>query len=495
MRAVIVMFDSLNRHMLSCYGCKETLTPNFERLARHAVQFDTCYAGSLPCMPARRELHTGRYNFLHRSWGPIEPYDDSMPALLGQNGVHTHLVSDHHHYWQDGGATYHTRYTTWECVRGQEGDPWKGVVRPITEEEKSLAQRPQGVLHRHQDRINRPYIAEEARHPQTLTFDAGLEFIDTNHAADQWLVQIEAFDPHEPFFAPERYHQLYPEPDYGGADLDWPAYCPVREGADTVAHVRRRYAALLSMCDRNLGRVLDAFDRYGLWRDTLLVICTDHGFLLGEHGLWAKGYMPPYEELVHTPLFIWDPRCGQKNVRRRALVQTIDIPATVLSCFGVPLPPDMMGRDLLPVMAEDTPVRDGALLGWYGRHVCYTDGRWFYMQAPCPGNTPLYEYTLMPTHMDYFFDAKELATMERHAGFSFTKGMQLMRTRSFLADMTQSPLAGGTMLFDLQNDPRQEHPLDDPDRARQCRAEMSRLMRAHDAPREQWERLGLEKEE
>ena len=69
MRAIMVMFDSLNRHMLEAYGCTESLTPNFLRLQQRTVQFESCYAGSLPCMPARRELHTGRYNFLHRSWG------------------------------------------------------------------------------------------------------------------------------------------------------------------------------------------------------------------------------------------------------------------------------------------------------------------------------------------------------------------------------------------------------------------------------------------
>lgn len=73
MRCVMVMFDSLCRRFLEPYGCTDTFTPNFARLARHSVRFDRCYVGSLPCMPARRELHTGRYNFLHRSWGPIEP--------------------------------------------------------------------------------------------------------------------------------------------------------------------------------------------------------------------------------------------------------------------------------------------------------------------------------------------------------------------------------------------------------------------------------------
>ena len=122
MKAIMVMFDSLNRHLLPPYGCGWVRAPNFARLAERTLTFDRCYVGSMPCMPARRELHTGRYNFLHRNWGPIEPFDDSTPELLQRHGVHTHLVSDHYHYWEDGGATYHNRYGTWEGVRGQEGD-------------------------------------------------------------------------------------------------------------------------------------------------------------------------------------------------------------------------------------------------------------------------------------------------------------------------------------------------------------------------------------
>lgn len=81
MKALMVMYDSLRRDLLSVYG-GPIPAPNFERLAAHTVCFDKSYVGSLPCMPARRELHTGRYNFLHRSWGPMEPYDDSMPEIL-----------------------------------------------------------------------------------------------------------------------------------------------------------------------------------------------------------------------------------------------------------------------------------------------------------------------------------------------------------------------------------------------------------------------------
>lgn len=69
MKAVMIMFDSLNKHMLPSYGCDWIHAPNFQRLTERTMTFDKCYAGSLPCMPSRREIHTGRYNFLHRRLG------------------------------------------------------------------------------------------------------------------------------------------------------------------------------------------------------------------------------------------------------------------------------------------------------------------------------------------------------------------------------------------------------------------------------------------
>ena len=103
MRAIVLMFDSLNRHVVPPYAdadAPHAPLPNFMRLAARSVAFTNFYAGSMPCMPARREMHTGRYNFLHRAWGPLEPFDDSMPQILHtQHGVHSHKVTDHHHYW------------------------------------------------------------------------------------------------------------------------------------------------------------------------------------------------------------------------------------------------------------------------------------------------------------------------------------------------------------------------------------------------------------
>lgn len=491
MKAVMVMFDSLNRHMLNPYGFEQSITPNFTRLGQHTLQFENCFAGSLPCMPARRELHTGRYNFLHRSWGPMEPFDDSMPELLKNNGVHSHLASDHNHYWEDGGATYHTRYTTWQAIRGQEGDPWMGVVGGVEDERPNLIQFEgyRGKLYQ-QDLVNRSFAREEADFPQARTFAAGLDFIKTNHAQDRWFLQLETFDPHEPFFCAEKYKQMYPS-GYTGPRFDWPDYAAVQQTPEQVDEARRAYWALLSMCDAYLGQVLDLFDQLDLWQDTLLIVNTDHGYLLGEHGYWAKNYMPLYNEIARIPLFIWDPRQGLCGQTRQSLVQTIDLAPTILSFFGIAVPPDMQGKDLAPVIAADTPLREAALFGIHGGHVCVTDGRYVYMKAPaCQENQPLYNYTLMPTHMPCFFTPAEIKTMERQQPFSFTKEMPVMKFDAGI--FGANTWKYGDLLFDLQEDPGQQRPVkDQPQLVERMQAHLLHLMRQSDAPPEQYKRLGL----
>ena len=162
MRTIFILFDSLNYRALACNG-GNTISPNFTRLAEKGVVFDNHYVGSLPCMPARRDMHTGRLNFLHRSWGPLEPFDVSYPKLLKDDGIHTHLLTDHYHYFEDGGATYHNRYSTWENVRGQEWDPYRAVVKPPHEKFKDMYHAIQyedetGTGGRLQSMINREYI-------------------------------------------------------------------------------------------------------------------------------------------------------------------------------------------------------------------------------------------------------------------------------------------------------------------------------------------------
>lgn len=487
MRAIMVMYDSLNRHFLEPYGCTESLTPNFKRLAERTAMFENCWVGSMPCMPARRELHTGRYNFLHRSWGPLEPFDDSMPELLKDAGIHTHLISDHYHYWEDGGATYHQRYSTWEAVRGQEGDAWAPLVRfdDYPKDHRNICGGPKDNWIG-QDFANRSLMPDDAHQSQTVTFDGGLDFIRKNHDKDNWFLQIETFDPHEPFYVQSIYKDQFPD-DYHGPLIDWPDYRPLNE-TDTpelVEHVRCEYKALLAMCDRNLGRVLDAMDRYGLWDDTMLIVNTDHGFLLGEHQQWAKCHCPFYAEVAHIPLFIWDPRSRAAGVRRSALAQTIDLPATLLEYFGLQIPSDMEGRPLGEAIAEDRPVRESALFGLYGGQVCCTDGSWTYLHSPVQPQAEKFEYTLMPmTHTAArraFMPDAQLRTAQLEKPFSFTKGMPVLKLENH---KNPSQARYPSMLLREHPDSGMQEEVSDPAQTQRMQKLLRSMMEENDCPRE-----------
>ena len=488
MKAIMVMFDSLNRHFLPNYGNQWVKAPNFRRLANQAVTFDQAWIGSMPCMPARRELHTGRYNFLHRSWGPLEPFDDSAPDLLKNHGIYSHHVTDHQHYFEDGGATYHERYSSWEFARGQEGDPWKGQVGDPTVPDGSINRESPKAR---QDWVNRGYMRSESAQPQAQTFDAGLEFIQTNASEDHWFLQIETFDPHEPFFTQQAYKDLYPH-EYDGPHFDWPPYARVDHPRDQVDHMRYEYAALVSMCDAHLGKILDAMDQHDLWDDTMLIVTTDHGFLLGEHNWWAKVIQPFYNEVARIPFFLWDPRCGRRGVRNDKLVQNIDVPATLLDYFGAPLPPDMQGIPLRDTVATDAPTREAILFGVMGGHVNCTDGHHVYMHPPTDSNQPLNQYTLMPTHMAERMPVNELQDMELADPFSFTKGVRTLKIPVPAESVRLRPERPmPKLLFDLHDDPLQEHPLTNEAIEQSMRMHIAHLMVANDAPTEQFERLGL----
>ena len=489
MKCIMLMFDSLNRHLLPPYnGDTPVHAPNFARLARRTAMFNRSYVCSMPCMPTRRDLHTGRPNFLHCGWGPIEPFDDSVPSMLSAAGVYTHLASDHYHYWEDGGATYHNRYDSWECFRGQEGDPFIGQVAdpPIPENINGKSQR--------SDWINRQHQRREEDLPQSQTIEAGLRFIERNADQDNWFLQIECFDPHEPFVSNRRYTDLYPS-DYDGPLLDWPGYREVTETPEQVDQARRNYYALMSKCDRSVGDVLDAMDRHGLWEQTMLIVWTDHGFMLGEHDCWAKNWMPLYEEVSHTPLFIWDPRAsrGDQTIaggQRDALVQPgIDLGPTLLGLFGVEPTQPMRGHDLAGVIAGDQPVRDAAIFGYHGDRINITDGRYVYYRSP-RGEARANHYTLMPTAMRGFKGRIEQA--ELAPPFGFTRGMPVLKLPRNSRTARTADGASDDLLFDLHNDPQQQRPLEDGAVKERLAARMAALMAECEAPPEQFERMGLD---
>jgi arylsulfatase A-like enzyme len=503
MRCVFVLFDSLNRHMLSPYGGTRVPTPNFDRLAKRAVTFDNHYVGSLPCMPARRDMQSGRLSFLHRSWGPLEPFDNSFPELLCKGGVYSHLITDHFHYFEDGGGTYHNRYDSYEFIRGQEGDAWKAMVQPHWErlrEKYHERQYSEGQREyfRH-NMVNREFIRDEQDFPSVQCFARGLEFLDTNKAADDWFLQIETFDPHEPFTAPARFKQPF-DTGWKGPVRDWPRYGRVDELPQECEELRANYYATMALCDFLLGQLLDHFDANDLWKDTALVVSTDHGFLLGEHDFWAKNRMNLYEEIVHIPLFVHHPEhAAAAGSRRKSLTQTIDFPQTFLDMFGQPHAPEMQGHSLMDVLARDETPRRGVLFGYFGGAVNVADGRYTYHRYPADLlKQEIYQYTVMPTHIFEPFSVEELSGATLSQPLAFTRGVPLLK----VPVNDRSPFFGiygpgglledETRLYDLQKDPGQDRPLDDPGLEAKMLLLMKDMMHANDGPPEAFVRLGLD---
>lgn len=495
MRTIFVLFDSLNRSAMGSYGGETVKTPNFDRFAARGVTFDSHYVGSLPCMPARRDLHAGRLNFTHRSWGPLEPYDNSFVQILKDNGVHTHLISDHLHYFEDGGHGFHTRFSSYDFIRGQEYDPWVALVEPPLERIKGQfderhysTTKPDKRL---QHAINRQQIVNEEDFPGPRCFASAFDFLDKNRDADNWFLMLECFDPHEPFHAPERFKKAY-ETGHLGRVLDWPHYDRVVESPEEIAEIRANYAALVAMCDEYFGRLLDYLDEHDMWKDTSIVLSTDHGFLLSEHGWWGKCRMPYYEEVSHIPLIIHHPECsGQAGSRRSSLTQTMDLMPTFLQMFGLEPPGEVTAKSLLPLLERDAPVRDAAVFGVFSGPIGVTDGRWvLYHYPPDVSKEGLVEYTLAPAHMTAPFTVEELKTARLVPPFDFTKGISLLAIDA-LKDAKRVPNNDGkgfadlgTRLFDLASDPRQTHPVDVPQVMEHLYGAMIRVLEAHDTPPE-----------
>ena len=502
MKTIYLLFDSLNRSALSLYG-GEITTPNFERLAKRSTIMDQHYIGSMPCMPARRDMHTGRLNFFHRSWGPLEPFDDSFVVNMRNDGIYTHLTSDHNHYFEDGGATYHNRYNTYDFIRGQESDAWVAMVKPPLEKFREKYHPKQFGAERApmriQGMINETVFKNEKDYPLHKCFDAALNFLESNYKEESWFLHLECFDPHEPFAAPERFRSAS-DFDFSGQEYTWPQYQKSSEDTEEdIAKVRANYMALVRFCDEQLGRLLDFLDKNSMWEETTIILTTDHGFMLGEQDWWGKLRMPFFNEIAHIPLIIHDPNTpGSWGKRISKLTQTTDISATMLDLYELPPCGHSTGKSILPLIRSTADsIRKVAVYGVFGGAINATDGEFTYFLYPQNNKeNQLYEYTLMPMHSTSLFEIRELKNAELVRGFNFTKGSPLLKIPA-LDDARRPPMQGGgfadtnTRLYDLRKDPKQLKPFRNPAVEMRLIKSIVNELELHEAPKEIYDIYGL----
>lgn len=388
MNVICLLSDTLRRDYVNAYGGSRVDTPNLDRFAGKCHVFEHSYMSSYPCMPARQDLWTGKFNFLRRGWSPLEYTDIDLATRLRENNKRTFLVTDHYHLWQPGAGNYHFSFHGVEFIRGQENDncitdPEPDIRRPASE-----------------DKLN-PNWEKYARNTQEMideetyftpkVFRAAIDCLTKNRNRDDVFLMIDLFDPHEPFDPPQSYVDRY-DPGYEGESVIWPRYGPAqRYSEQELAHMRALYSGEISLMDAWFGRMLDKLEQLGMLDNTMIVMTSDHGFLFGEHDWVGKHSRTLYNHICHTPLLVYHPEHPGK--RQEALVQMADLYPTILEAMEVDVPEGVQGKSVLPFITDSSSESDEyRCFGVFGGSVYVTDGKWTYVRRP-QRSGPLYWYT------------------------------------------------------------------------------------------------------
>jgi arylsulfatase A-like enzyme len=446
-------------------------------------------------MPARHDILVGALDFLWRPWGSIEVWERPLTDALREAGVTTCLVTDHPHLFEAGGENYHVDFTAWRYERGHESDPWR--TRP----DPSWAGAPDFGRGWTPYDDSRGHFRDEADFPGPRTLAAAADWLERDGPHhDRFLLFVDEFDPHEPFDTPEPWASRY-DPDWTGPHLIWPPYAvgALSRGvldARQARQIRACYGAKLSMIDAWLGKVLDALDRTGLWETTALFVTTDHGHYLGEKDIWGKPASPVFEPLGHIPLLVHWPGAAPRAVD--ALTTSVDLHATLLDLFGARAAHRTHGRSLVPLLRGDAhTVRDWALTGVWGREVHVTDGRTKYSRAPAGRNEPLSmwsnRWSTMPVHrlpQLRLPPPDERAVLDRMPGSKVPVIRQPFRAGDLLPFWALGPFRG-SRLFDLADDPDEQHDLCGTPRERVAEELLRAALQEVEAPDDQLVRLGL----
>ena len=369
---------------LGCYGNDFVETPNLDRLARQGVQFDRCYSQSPVCTPSRASMLTGRYprTTRVRQNGQSIPADETpVTKTLADSGYTCGLAGKLHISPCHPDKSKDRPMTERRIDDGYADFHWgPGTGKYWPTNEYHLWLRSQDVEYERSSFNDSEYVETSMppeHHQTTWCANRAIDFIEENESFDEpWLFSVNPFDPHHPFDPPESYLQRYldrldeiPLPDYEPGELDDkpPFQRQDHEGAynqadnypfaemDDEDHrlLRAAYWAMVDLIDDQVGRLLDALDRTGQREETLVVFTSDHGELLGDHGIYLKGpYF--YEPAIRVPLIASWPGTVNEGVRSDALVELTDLAPTLLEATGETPPVGMQGRSMWPLLTGET---------------------------------------------------------------------------------------------------------------------------------------------
>lgn len=407
---ILVTMSSLRPDHLGCYGSTTVRTPALDRFARESLVFDRASAETLPALPVRHALFTGMrlYPFSKEplcsqarapvtrrgceglprlampGWAPV-PWDVLTVSELLQGidlaGVSPHhamrharyrtaLFSDAPPYFSCAWMNYHRGFAHFDWVRGHILDAYGIPSRaervdtgrylpPWFAKDWYAAALPLYLAN------NRGWQSE-ADHFAPRVFSMAMKWLeDSRDSRQPFFLVVDSWDPHEPLDPPQHYVDLY-DPGYRGLEMVLPFYGPTRLMSEAdINHMRALYAAKVTMADTWFGRLMDKVRELDLYRNTLIIVTSDHGLQLGEHGISGKCPAGMYPELIDCVLMVRHPRFGGEGRRSAALVQHHDIAATIIRSARVEAPYALDGRDLMPIIEGKTDrLRDHVTCGY-----------------------------------------------------------------------------------------------------------------------------------
>lgn len=371
MNIIVIVSDTLRASDLGCYGNRVVRTPCIDALARRSVRFTRAYPESLPTIPVRRALHTGRRAFPFRNYQPVkwdivylpgwqamDNNEDTVAENLAAAGYQTGFVTDTLPYFAPG-FNFTRGFWQWEFVRGQQQDRWKSpytlsdsrlaLYGNVTELRRDIHQ----LVPMHL--ANTAHVRTEQDTTTARVFQWATQFLSDNRNGQPFYLLVDCFDPHEPWEAPDPYYRMYGDANYTGRRIVHCAYGPADEAGYTKAevdYVRAQYLGLVTLVDTWLGKLCRQLDDLGLAENTAVFLISDHGtnFCDNPRNIIGKPAISMYPGLMQLPFLARLPQETGAGTVCESLVYNIDLMATVYDLAGIRSPQEIHGRSLLPLI-------------------------------------------------------------------------------------------------------------------------------------------------